>query len=40
VPPPAGHEATAHFRRVRGYRDLSTLTAALAVLDEETAKAA
>lgn len=34
------HEATAHFRRVRGYRDLSTLTAALVVLDKETAKAA
>jgi hypothetical protein len=34
------HEATAHFRRVCGYRDLSTLSAALAPLDKETAKAA
>jgi transposase-like protein len=34
------HEATAHFRRIRGYRDLPTLTAALAILDKESAKAA
>ena len=34
------HEASAHFRRVRGYRDLPILIAALAKLDKETQKAA
>ena len=34
------HEATAHFNRVKGYRDLHRLVAALAKLDKETTKAA
>jgi hypothetical protein len=34
------HEASAHFRRVRGYRELAILIAALAKLDKETRKAA
>ena len=34
------HEASAHFRRVRGYRELPILIAALAKLDKETKKAA
>jgi len=34
------HEASAHFRRVRGYRQLPILIAALAKLDKETQKAA
>jgi transposase-like protein len=34
------HEASAHFRRVRGYRELPILIAALAELDKETKKAA
>jgi putative transposase len=34
------HEASTHFRRVRGYRELPILIAALARLDKETKKAA
>ncbi len=34
------HEASTHFRRVRGYRELPLLIAALAKLDKETKKAA
>jgi putative transposase len=34
------HEASTHFRRVRGYRELPILIAALAKLDKETKKAA
>jgi putative transposase len=34
------HEASTHFRRVRGYRELPILIAALAALDKETKKAA
>lgn len=34
------HEASAHFNRVKGYRDLRQLAAALAKLDKETKKAA
>ena len=34
------HEASAHFRRIRGYRELPILIAALDKLDKETKKAA
>lgn len=34
------HEASTHFRRIRGYRELPILIAELAKLDKETKKAA